>query len=143
MSLFWPFSFFNYVVERYVNQLDLVVPWFSMTLRWSLLLISAAVTFLTPFFWFVTIINNTDAFHVRVAVSVIHSIWWSLLLSFVGTGVFMVLLGAPALTFDVYVRYGLIPLCAGLCSIVIVAMLASRLRGSTEPVRERHRRRKK
>ena len=102
------------------------MPWFSFVLRSGLLLISGTVTMLTPFFLFLTIINNaSDALHVRIAVSLIHAIWWGLLLCFVGSFVLLVFGGIPALLVDLYQAYGLLYLICILTLMLILLLVVN------------------
>ena len=144
MSLFWPFSFFNYVVERYVSQLDALLPWFAVALRYSLLLISGTVTILTPFFWFLTIINAdaNESLKMRVFVSGVHSIWWSLMLCFVGTGALMMVFGLPAIGFDMYMAFGLFPLSVAIGSVVAFMLVVSLVQKRRRQNKEKKKRKK-
>jgi hypothetical protein len=55
-----------------------------------------------PFFIFLTLVNNTsDPPFVRVALSLLHSFWWSLVISLVGSVLLFFLLALPALFLDV------------------------------------------
>lgn len=138
MSLFWPFSFFNYVVERYVSMLDAPLPSFAVSLRYTILITSATVTVLIPGFWFLTIINGNshDSFMVRVFWSGVHSVWWSFVLCFVGSGLLVLLLGLPAFTADMCNLFGLLTIGSICLGGVVSTLLVSRLRsGSKEPAR--------
>ncbi len=100
--LVWPFSFFSYLAQRLLLPVEHVLPWFGFAMRGSILLISGVTTVLTPFFLFLTVVNNTeDSLAVRVIVSLIHAVWWSLVLCIVGFAFLLVAVGLPALLIDI------------------------------------------
>jgi hypothetical protein len=100
MLLFWPLSFFNYIAEGLVAPIENSVPWFAFALRTSLVIVSGATTLVMPFFLFLTLVNSSDPMHTRVALSLLHAVWWSLVISIVGSVLLVLFTGAPALILD-------------------------------------------
>ncbi len=106
MLLVWPFSLFNaFLARELLLPVERVLPWFGFALRNSLFVVSAVTTAVTPLFLFLTVINNTsDRLSVRLAVALIHAIWWSLVICLVGSAFLMLALGVPALVVDLALR---------------------------------------
>lgn len=101
----WPFSVFQVFLKENLKFLDFL-PWTAFVLRSSLLVASAVAAALTPIFLFLTIINmnSSDSLRVRVALSLLHALWWSLLITLLGSVACVALFTPPALLADVALK---------------------------------------
>ena len=102
--LVWPFSFFNYLAVEMVRPFEHSLPWFAFALHGSLVAVSSLTTLCVPFFLFLTLVNNNDPLLTRVMLSIVHMLWWSLVITIVGSVLCVLFAGVPALVLDLVLK---------------------------------------
>lgn len=76
---------------------------------------------------FLTLINSapSDSVKQKVVVSMLHSVWWSFLVTFVGALALCLMLGTPALFIDLYSNFELKTYVLLMCVVALAVMLVA------------------